>query len=72
MDVLVERASLFSWVGPDFPKDLAFYNADGSVWLGSIAREDDAVFENISHTKREPMLLVPGLHVRERRAGGMK
>ena len=33
MDVLVERASLFSWVGPDFPKDLAFYNADGSVWL---------------------------------------
>jgi hypothetical protein len=72
MAVLAERASLFSWRAPDFPEDLAFYNADGSVWLGATAHEEDAFFDNIRHTKRDLMSLVPGLHVRERHLRGRR
>ena len=36
---------LYDWAYPDFPEDLAFYRADGSVLLGSCSHERFAFLE---------------------------
>lgn len=63
---LLAVSSLYSWQAPVYPEDLAFYGKDGSVWMGSVAHEEFAFFENPGHSKSELKNLVPGLHVRER------
>lgn len=41
--ILLDAApGLYAWRQPDLPEDLAVYDADGRVWLGSIAHERDA------------------------------
>jgi hypothetical protein len=40
--VLLRPRSLFSWLSPHFPEDLAFYEPDGSCSLASVAHEKDA------------------------------
>jgi hypothetical protein len=42
--VLRSAPGLYAWQGPNRPEDLAFYTADGTVWLGSVAHEADAWF----------------------------
>jgi hypothetical protein len=44
MRVLDGAAGLYAWSAPERPEDLAFYTADGAVWLASIAHEKDAWF----------------------------
>jgi hypothetical protein len=67
--LLLAVPSLYAWQSPDYPEDLAFYAADGSVWLGSVAHERLGFFEIVPHTRAELQLLVPGLHVRDRWTG---
>ena len=42
--VLRSAPGLYAWHGPGRPEDLAFYTADGSLWMGSVAHESDAWF----------------------------
>jgi hypothetical protein len=42
--VLGEAPGLYAWQAPERPEDLAFYDAEGAVWLGSIAHERAAFF----------------------------
>ena len=46
MRVLERAGSLYAWLSPDRPEDLAFYLADGSTWLASIAHEREAWFSD--------------------------
>jgi len=46
---------------PDCPEDLAFYDADVSVWLGSISHEKDAWIEGRTITQMEIQKRVHGL-----------
>ena len=41
-EILLSPGSLFSWTTPHFPEDLAFYDADGTCSLASVAHEKDA------------------------------
>jgi hypothetical protein len=63
---LLSVSGLYAWLSPAYPEDLAFYLSDGSVWLGSVAHDQFAFFEAITHSKAELQRLVPGLQVRER------
>jgi len=42
--VLTRPGSLFGWLAPRFPEDLAFYAADGTCTVETIAHERDARF----------------------------
>lgn len=42
--VLKAAPGLYAWQAPDRPEDLAFYDAGGEVWLGSVAYERMAFF----------------------------
>lgn len=44
ISVLKKVSSVFEWVAPNFPEDLAFYN-NGKVIFASVAHEGDAWFE---------------------------
>jgi hypothetical protein len=44
MRLLENAPGLYAWLAPDYPEDLVFYAADGTVWMGSIAHEKDAWF----------------------------
>ena len=44
--VLLRPGSLFGWLTPRFPEDLAFYTADGSCAIETIAHESDAIFHD--------------------------
>lgn len=46
--VLKEMPRLYAWQHPEFPEDLTFYTEAGGVWLGSIAHEAQAWFEDDS------------------------
>lgn len=37
--ILARVERLYAWLQPDYPEDLSFYNADGTVWLGSCSHE---------------------------------
>jgi hypothetical protein len=67
VEPLLERVGrLYGWVAPDYPEDLAFYNADGSVWLGSCAHERFPYLDALTRTQGELMELLPGLQIRRR------
>jgi hypothetical protein len=46
LSILKTAPSLYAWIYPVRPEDLAFYEADGECLLGSIAHERDAWFGN--------------------------
>ena len=62
--VLLEAAGLYAWKAPDRPEDLAFYGADGTVWLGSIAHERMAFFGPAAPSADEIRAAVPTLAFR--------
>lgn len=47
--------SLYEWIQPSRPEDIAFRRPDGSLWLATIVHERDAYFE-LSATEREELL----------------
>jgi hypothetical protein len=59
--VLRGPASLYAWRAPELPEDLAFYAADGSVWLTTISHEAEAWFENAAQVDSELRRRLPGL-----------
>jgi hypothetical protein len=50
VSILADASGLYAWLTPGMPEDLAFYAADDSCWLLSIAHENDAaiISESIS------------------------
>ena len=62
--VLLAAGSLYSWLQPNLPEDLAFYSASGSVWMASVSHEHVAWFQDPSLLLTEVHAYVPGLKVR--------
>ena len=56
--------SLYSWLQPNLPEDLAFYSSDGKVWVASISHEHEAWFMDASLLPAEIHAHVPGLKIR--------
>jgi len=63
LNVLRQAAGLYAWLEPVFPEDLALYTQDGSVWLGSIAHEQDAWIQGGSELEQAIGARLPGLAV---------
>jgi hypothetical protein len=63
--VLLGAPGLYAWQAPDRPEDLAFYDEDGAVWLGSIAHERASFFGPAAPSAEEIREAVSGLFVRE-------
>ena len=61
--ILSEVPSLYAWLYPNFPEDLALYRADGTCWLFSIAHERDAGILDETITVDYLSKAVPGLEV---------
>ena len=49
--ILSNANSIYSWLSPDKPEDLAFYKTNKQLWLGSVAHEGMAFFSNPNFTK---------------------
>jgi hypothetical protein len=62
--ILSEVSSLYAWLSPNLPEDLAFYREDERCWLFSIAHEKDAAILDESLTVDFLSRAVPGLQVR--------
>lgn len=59
---LIEEAdSLYSWLAPERPEDLAFYDREGQCWLGSIAHEEVSFIPSEAIALDELRAAVPGL-----------
>ena len=69
-DVLKERASIYDWLVPDWPEDLAFYLPDGDGWFGSISHEQDAFINDAKIEVQQLLESVPGLELEEDRTTG--
>ena len=65
--ILSEVPSLYAWLYPDLPEDLALYRADGTCWLFSIAHETDAGILDEEITVDDLSKAVPGLELRRER-----
>ena len=63
--LLYGAGSLYSWLQPNLPEDLAFYSAGDAGWLASISHEGRAWFLDESLAAEEIYAHVPGLKVRE-------
>lgn len=61
--LLSEVDGLYSWVAPDFPEDLVFYNSDGSPWLVSISHERDSYIQDSKSNLENLLKQIPGLKV---------
>lgn len=59
--LLSEVDGLYSWVAPDLPEDLIFYNSDGSPWLVSIAHERDSYIQDSKSNFENLLKQIPGL-----------
>lgn len=59
--VLREAGSLYAWLAPERPEDLAFYTQDGTCLLGSVAHESDGFIDSSMISKDELEAAVPGL-----------
>lgn len=51
--ILSEASSVYSWLSPDRPEDLAFYKNNKYLWFGSVAHENMAFFHKPSFNKGE-------------------
>jgi len=61
LSVLAEAKSLFAWVAPDRPEDLAFYVGEDNPWLGSISHEMDSFLYSDAIDLEELRATVRGL-----------
>jgi hypothetical protein len=57
--------SLYSWLQPKLPEDLAFYTSGETVWLASISHEHLAWFSDESLRAAEIYAYVPQIKIRE-------
>lgn len=57
--------SLYSWLQPKLPEDLAFYSMGDVCWLASISHEDRAWFLDVSLLPEEIYAYVPGIKLGE-------
>jgi len=64
--ILSQVPSLYAWLYPNFPEDLALYRADGTCWLFSIAHEQDAGILDEDITVDYLSKAVPGLEVMQK------
>ena len=64
VSILADVSGLYAWLAPEMPEDLAFYAADGSCWLFSIAHEKDAAIMSESISMDEVRAAIPGLSLR--------
>ena len=51
--ILSNANSVFSWLSPERPEDIAFYKENKQLWFGSVAHENMAFFRNPSFNKGE-------------------
>jgi hypothetical protein len=63
--LLCEAGSLYSWLQPKLPEDLAFYSVDDGVWLASISHEGRAWFLDESLQPEGIHAYVPRIRIRE-------
>lgn len=66
-EVLQSVEGLYSWLAPDLPEDLAFYDATGKAWLTSVAHEKMAWIEDATLVLEDVRENVPGLEMSKRR-----
>jgi len=64
--ILRAAHSLYAWLAPNRPEDLAFYTPEGHCLLGSIAHESDAWVDSTVMSAGELRSEVPGLRFAER------
>ena len=64
LPILAEAPSLYAWLAPNLPEDLAFYATDGRCWLLSSAHEKDSAFVDDSVSIKELQASVPGLDLK--------
>ena len=63
--LLYAAGSLYSWLQPKLPEDLAFYSTGEAGWLASISHEDRAWFLDESLLAEEIYAYVPGIDIKE-------
>ena len=63
--VLHRAGSLYSWLQPALPEDLAFYTSGERVWLASISHEHQAWFLDESLTTAEIYAYVPNIKIKK-------
>jgi hypothetical protein len=63
--LLYVAGSLYSWLQPQLPEDLAFYSMGDVGWLASISHEDRAWFLDESLLPEELHAYMPGIKVKE-------
>ena len=67
---LLQRApSLYSWLQPKLPEDLAFYSSGDVLWLASISHEHVACFFDPDLKTAEIFAYAPGIKIREHTGG---
>lgn len=63
--LLQTAGSLYSWLQPKLPEDLAFYVSGDVVWLASISHEHEAWFLEESLRTAEIYAYVPNVKIKE-------
>jgi hypothetical protein len=64
--MLLQRAgSLYSWLKPNLPEDLAFYASGEVVWLASISHEHEAWFCEETLRTAEIYAYVPNIMIKK-------
>ena len=63
--LLHAAGSLYSWLQPNLPEDLAFYASGDTVWLASISHEHEAWFLDESLRPAEIYAYVPDIKIKE-------
>ena len=63
--LLHAAGSLYSWLQPHLPEDLAFYASGDTVWLASISHEHEAWFLDESLRSAEIYACVPHIKIKE-------
>ena len=64
LEILLRTSSLYAWLEPNLPEDLALYKADGSCWLLSIAHELDSAISDEQISVVSLRTAVPGIAVK--------
>ena len=64
VELLRVADSLYSWLRPKLPEDLAFYSSGDTVWLATISHEGEAWFLDESLVPTEIYAYVPGIKIR--------
>jgi len=65
INILCSVSSLYSWLQPQFPEDLAFNSSGNIGWLASVSHERDAWFLDESLSLDEVYSNVSGIEIRK-------